>query len=93
MLSRIPEMEHVPANVAVAFPLMVTFGVNASASYAAKLTPAFNVRSSVYVPGRMKIVSPEEADVKAEAIVVCVPLDNVLETIHFAGPNVFVDIC
>lgn len=52
------------------------------------MTPAFNVKFSVYVPGRIKIVSPDEAAVNAPAIVVCVaPSDIFAETIHFAVPN------
>ena len=79
---------HDPAKVAVHVPLMITFGVCASHSYAQRFTPATSVGFSVYVPGLTNIVSPEEALVSAAPIVVCVPLDNVDETIHFAVVNV-----
>ncbi len=89
----IPEMEAVPATVIVAVPAIVTLGVVASHVKAARLTPAFKVMFSVYVPSLMKIVSPDEADVSAAAIVVCVPCVASAETIHLATPKVFVLIC
>lgn len=61
-----------------------------SVGYAVKLTPALRVGFSVYVPGKIKIVSPEEDDAKALAIVVCVPTFDALLTIHFAVVKVFV---
>jgi len=52
---------------------MITFPVafnELSQAYDVKFTPAFSVRFSVYVPGRINIVSPDDAAVSAEAIVV-----------------------
>ena len=58
-----------------------------------RLTPALSVGFSVYVPGRIKIVSPLEAEAIAAAIVVWVPSEAVGDTIHFAHPNVLVLNC
>lgn len=61
-----------PAVVIVHVPLIMTLPVpfkELSDPKAVRLTPAFRVIFSEYVPGRMKIVSPEEALVRAVAIV------------------------
>ena len=86
-----------PADEKLAVPFKITLPVpfkEASEPYAVRLTPALRVIFSVYVPGRIKIVSPEEELVRAVAIVVCVPSEAVAETIHFAVVKVFVvNIC
>jgi hypothetical protein len=64
-----PEMLTVPAPVNVRVPLMITLEEvlkDASQSKAVKLTPALSVTFSVKVPGRMKIVCPEDAAVTAD---------------------------
>jgi hypothetical protein len=92
VLNCIPLMETIPATEKVVFPKITTLGVNESHVYADKFTPAFNVMSSVYVPGLMKIVSPEAALVRAVAIVVCVPCPATGSTIHLAVPKLFVPL-
>ena len=67
---RIPDISTCPAAEKLHLPEIVTWPEKASQSYAARLTPAFSVRFSVYVPGRMKIVSPLDAAVNAAAMVV-----------------------
>jgi len=73
----------------VHLPTIFTAEVDITASEvgnATRLTPAFRVGFSVYVPSRMNIVSPDVAAVIAAVIVVCVPWPAVAETIHFTGP-------
>ena len=94
---QIPERQTNPVKLAVVVPLIVTLGLvtpsllKASQSKALRFTPAFNEIFSVYVPGIMKMVSPEVAEAIALAIVVCVPFVlSVTEapngsTIHLAG--------
>jgi hypothetical protein len=90
---RIPDIETVPAFDKVQLPAIMTFGVIESQMKAHKLTPTFRVKFSVYVPGRINMVSPDDAEVIAAAIVECVPRDNVESTIHLATPNLLSEVC
>lgn len=85
VVKRIPLHVTTP-DVKVALPVILMLAVVPSPIQAARLTPAFNVRSSVYEPERMKTVSPLVAAVIAACIVVCVPLAALELTINLAGP-------
>lgn len=50
------------------------------------LTPPFNEKLPVYVPGRIEIVSPDDALASADGSVVCVPFAADASTINFEGP-------
>lgn len=68
-----PNNVTVPAPVKVQVPFIITLLTSdkeESQPKAHRFTPAFRVGFSVYVPGFIKMVSPEEAAVRAEAIVV-----------------------
>lgn len=50
------------------------------------LTPPFNEKLPVYVPGLIEIVSPDDALASADGSVVCVPFAADASTINFEGP-------
>jgi hypothetical protein len=67
------DIEQVPENVAVIFPVTVTFGVRPSPGNPTRLTPAFRERSSVNVPGLINMSCPLTAAVMAAWMVENVP--------------------
>jgi hypothetical protein len=88
----IPHKVAEPVKEAVTVPLIMTLGVMLapcpeaipSDPKAVKLTPAFKVIFSVYVPGLMNIVSPEDAADRADAIVEKSPFPSFATITPFA---------